>query len=283
MLWDYYRYTLDKKHLEQIYPIIEGSARFYKESLVECDGKLIFPLTTSPENNYIENGEMMPIDKSTAMTQEIITGLFLAVGEAQEILGLENTYSELVPKLKKPGICKNGELCEWHEEHEVWDPHHRHVSHLYGLFPANLFDEKEREAAKKVLESRGDGGTGWSLAWKINFWARLRDGEHAYQLLKNQLSIVPVKKDEIIMDKGGSFPNLLCAHPPFQIDGNFGAASGIIEMLVQTDENGKAELLPAVPKIWKNGIVKNIRIPGNKSISFAWENGNIIKNSIKEK
>ncbi len=284
MLWGYYRYTLDREYLEKIYPVIEGSARFYKESLIECDGELIYPLSTSPENNYIENGEAIPIDKSTAMTQEIITDLFGAVGKAQDILGIENTYSALVPKLKKLGICKDGELCEWHEEHEVWDPHHRHVSHLYGLFPANLFDEKERQAAKKVLESRGDGGTGWSLAWKINFWARLRDGEHAYKLLKNQLKVVPAVSDSINMDSGGgSFPNLLCAHPPFQIDGNFGAASGIIEMLIQTDKNGETVFLPAVPKVWKNGIVKNIRIPGNKSVSFAWESGKIIKNSIKEK
>jgi len=284
MLWDYYRYTLDKKYLKKVYPIIEGAARFYKESLVECEGRLIYPLSTSPENNYIENGEMMPIDKSTSMTQEIIYDLFDAVGRAQETLGLENTYSEILPKLKKPGFCKNGELCEWHEEHEVWDPHHRHVSHLYGLFPANLFDDKERQAAKKVLESRGDGGTGWSLAWKINFWARLGDGEHALKLLKNQLRVVPAVSNSINMDSGGgSYPNLLCAHPPFQIDGNFGAASGIIEMLVQSDNDGNAKLLPALPKEWKNGFVENICLPGNKKISFAWENGKIIKMSIKEK
>lgn len=281
MLWDYYRYTLDKKYLKRIYPIINGAAEFYSNLLIEDEGKLILPLTTSPENNYIENGNVIPIDKSSGMTQEIIIDLFTAVDKAQEILGKKNTYKEIVPKLKRPGICSNGELCEWHTEHEVWDVHHRHVSHLYGLFPASLFNREEREAAKKVLLSRGDGGTGWSLAWKINFWARLGDGNHALKLLNNQLKTVPVECDSPSL-AGGSYPNLLCAHPPFQIDGNFGAASGIIEMLVQCDKEGNVKLLPALPDSWKNGQVKNLRLPGKKSVSFAWENGKIIYSEIKE-
>ena len=281
MLWNYYRYTLDKKYLKRIYPVISGAAEFYQNLLIEDEGKLILPLTTSPENNYIENSDVIPIDKSSGMTQEIIIDLFTAVGEAQEILGKKNTYKEIVPRLKRPGICSNGELCEWHTEHEVWDVHHRHVSHLYGLFPADLFDEKERRAAKKVLLSRGDDGTGWSLAWKINLWARLGDGNHALTLIKNQLK--QVDADYISMDiPGGSYPNLLCAHPPFQIDGNFGAASGIIEMLVQCDKEGNVKLLPALPDSWKNGQVKNLRLPGKKSVSFAWENGKIIYSEIKE-
>ncbi|MEE1185334.1 MAG: glycoside hydrolase family 95 protein, partial [Acutalibacteraceae bacterium] len=144
-----------------------------------------------------------------------------------------------------------------------------------------LFDEKERQAAKKVLLSRGDGGTGWSLAWKINLWARLGDGNHALKLLNNQLKTVPAECDSPSL-AGGSYPNLLCAHPPFQIDGNFGAASGIIEMLVQCDKEGNVKLLPALPDSWKNGQVKNLRLPGKKSVSFAWENGKIIYSEIKE-
>ena len=281
MLWNYYRYTLDKKYLKRIYPVISGAAEFYRNLLIEDEGKLILPLTTSPENNYIENGNVIPIDKSSGMTQEIIIDLFTAVDKAQEILGKKNTYKEIIPKLKRPSICSNGELCEWHTEHEVWDVHHRHVSHLYGLFPAFLFNREEREAAKKVLLSRGDGGTGWSLAWKINLWARLGDGNHALTLIKNQLK--QVDADYISMDiPGGSYPNLLCAHPPFQIDGNFGAASGIIEMLVQCDKEGNVKLLPALPDSWKNGQVKNLRLPGKKSVSFSWENGKIIYSEIKE-
>lgn len=294
MLWNYYRYTLDSAYLQRVYPIIEGAARFYRQLLKECDGELILPLSTSPENNYVESGEVgnasngcvkrniLAIDKSTAMTQEILWDLFSAVSKAQDILRKENEYEALLSKLKRPIVQSNGELCEWHEEHEVWDVHHRHVSHLYGLFPSNQFisDHKTKEAARKVLVSRGDGGTGWSLAWKINLWARLGDGEHALQLLQDQLRMVsPVENGHDT--GGGSYPNLFCAHPPFQIDGNFGAASGIMEMLIQCDQYGNPILLPALPVEWKKGYVKNLCLPGKRSISFAWENGRVLWKTIK--
>lgn len=282
MLWNYYRYTLDHAYLQRIYPVIEGAARFYRTLLVECDGELILPLSTSPENNYIESGKKHAIDKSTAMTQEILLDLFLAVSQAQNILEIQNEYEKLIPKLKKPAVQSDGELCEWHKEHEVWDKHHRHVSHLYGLFPANQFDEERKQASKKVLESRGDGGTGWSLAWKINLWARLGDGEHALQLLKNQLKMIPANEDGHD-NGGGSYPNLLCAHPPFQIDGNLGAANGMIEMLLQCDEEDNPILLPALPRNWVKGSVSNLRLPGNRSISFSWEDGKVIWSKVTER
>ena len=179
-----------------------------------------------------------------------------------------------MPRLKKPQVQKDGLLCEWSEEHEVWDIHHRHLSHLYGLFPSNQFDEEQKKAAGKVLEQRGDGGTGWSLAWKINLWARLGDGERALKLLNHQLRPVPGNCDST-EHTGGSYPNLLCAHPPFQIDGNFGAANGIVEMLVQTDCNGNPVLLPALPESWKEGKVRGICLPGGKKVSFGWSDGKI--------
>ena len=309
MLWNYYRYTGDKEYLANIYPVMEGAARFYRQPLSEQDGQLVLSPSTSPENNYIQDGEEHAVDCSTAMTQEILFDLFLAVAEAQNILGkreggerlskaaasqecagcmsksaefCDYDYAELAARLKKPQIQSDGLLCEWDKEHEVWDPHHRHVSHLYGLFPSDQFDEAQKEAAKKVLEQRGDGGTGWSLAWKINLWARLRDGEHALMLLKNQLNLVPsvgekANKPDGSGFSGGSYPNLMCAHPPFQIDGNFGAASGIIEMLVQTDRNGEPILLPALPKSWKEGRVTGICLPGGKTISFEWADGKVRK------
>lgn len=301
MLWNYYRYTLDKAYLKRIYPVIEGAAQFYKELLVEYDGELILSLSTSPENNYVERGtkrslsedgapanqdqaagEVHAIDKSTAMTQEILYDLFSAVSEAQDILGLGNEYQKLISRLKRPAIQQNGELCEWHTEHEVWDVHHRHVSHLYGLFPSNQFSGNTEllEACKKVLESRGDGGTGWSLAWKINLWARLGDGERALRLLKNQLRLVPAEEDGHDVG-GGSYPNLFCAHPPFQIDGNFGAASGIIQMLVQYGKDGSPVLLPALPKEWKCGSVSNLYLPGGKCVSFAWKDGQIVWSKVE--
>ena len=276
MLWNYYRYTLDYEYLKRIYPVMEGAARFYRVLLTEFEGELILSPSTSPENNYIENGEVHAIDQSTAMTQEILYDLFKAVSEASEVLGVSDDYREILTKLRRPTVQENGELCEWQEEHEVWDIHHRHVSHLYGLFPSSQFVGKNdmMQACQKVLEIRGDGGTGWSLAWKINLWARLGDGEHALQLLKNQLKPVSAQEDGHDVG-GGSYPNLFCAHPPFQIDGNFGAASGIIEMLLQCDEKGNPVLLPALPKSWEKGSVKNLCLPGNRKISFAWKDGKV--------
>lgn len=274
MLWDYYRYTGDKIYLKNIYPVMEGAALFYRQLLTEKEGKLILSPSTSPENNYIQNGEVHAIDHSTAMTQEILYDIFSAVSQTQQILGLEDQYAELLPRLKKPQVQKDGLLCEWDEEHEVWDMHHRHLSHLYGLFPSNQFDEEQKKAAGKVLEQRGDGGTGWSLAWKINLWARLGDGERALKLLNHQLRPVPGNCDST-EHTGGSYPNLLCAHPPFQIDGNFGAANGIVEMLVQTDCNGNPVLLPALPESWKEGKVRGICLPGGKKVSFGWSDGKI--------
>ena len=284
MLWEYYRHTLDKEYLKRIYPVMEGAARFYRGLLIESEGKLVLPLSTSPENNYIKDGQMHAIDRSTAMTQEILYDLFGAVGAAGEILGFTNEYRQLQKRLKRPMIQTNGELCEWDEEHEVWDAHHRHISHLYGLFPSNQFAENEEilSACRKVLESRGDGGTGWSLAWKINLWARIRDGEHALKLLNNQLRMVSAKEDGHDVG-GGSYPNLFCAHPPVQIDGNFGATSGIIQMLVQCDEMGNPILLPALPKSWSRGKVENLHLPGNRILSFAWKDGKILWRKIDEK
>lgn len=299
MLWDYYRYTLDISYLKRIFPIIEGAARFYRGLLVECNGELILPLSTSPENNYIrrnnikrndlsskdkesntESALVCAIDCSTAMTQEILSDLFGAVSEASKVLGLSGKqgcdYDRIRAKLKRPVIQSNGELCEWSKEHEVWEAYHRHVSHLYGMFPSDQFagNTEWMEACRKVLESRGDGGTGWSLAWKINLWARLGDGEHALRLLNDQLRPVPSQEDGHDVG-GGSYPNLFCAHPPFQIDGNFGAASGIMQMLIQCDEKGDPMLLPALPKSWRKGSVKNVCLPGNRRISFAWEDGKV--------
>ena len=275
MLWNYFRYTLDKEYLKRIYPVIEGAALFYKQLLTEKNGELVLSPSTSPENNYIENSETHAVDTDTAMTQEILFDLFSAVGEAQEILGLENKYSDLASRLKRPRIQSDGLLCEWGGEYDVWDVNHRHVSHLYGLFPSNQFTDEQKRASVKTLKQRGDGGTGWSLAWKINLWARLGDGEHALKLLDNQLKPVPSECDTADRP-GGSYPNLFCAHPPFQIDGNFGAASGIIEMLVQADKDGNPVLLPALPEKWKEGRVKGMVLPGGKKVSFSWEDGKIL-------
>lgn len=275
MLWNYYTYTLDAEYLKKIYPVIESAAHFYKEMLVERDGKLIFAPSTSPENSYIdEHGEKCTLDLSTAMSQEIIYSLFDSVDKAQTALNINGDYGELLERLKRWDIQEDGRICEWHTMHRDAEEHHRHISHLYGLFPADIFNDKEKAAAAKVLEERGDLGTGWSLAWKINLWAKLRNGERALKLLNNQLNPVDVfcVSPEF---PGGSYPNLLCAHPPFQIDGNFGAASGILQMLADVNKSGEITLLPALPKSWDKGELNGLRIPGKKILSFSWENGKV--------
>lgn len=280
MLWDYYVYTQDKEYLKRVYPVIEGAAVFYKQLLVLKDGKYIIYPSTSPENNFIDkDGNRCSLDYSTGMTQEIVYDIFEATAKAQKILGFEDTYSDYLGKLKMPHVQKNGELCEWHEDHEPHEIHHRHVSHLYGLYPANQFDEKMKQGAKQTLLSRGDDGTGWSLAWKINLWARLNDGEHALTLLNNQLRLVS-NRYQSAPGIGGTYINMLCAHPPFQIDGNFGAASGILEMLIRFDQSENVEFLPALPPSWNKGEIKGLCIPQGKKIDFSFENGEITHKNI---
>ncbi len=282
MLYDYYDYTLDQQYLQSIWPILSDSVTFYKEMLVQVDGELILCPSTSPENTYLEKGKKIAVDKTTAMTMQIVRDVFECYVKAGNILGCDTqAVAELLPKLKQDFLNSDGSLNEWYAPREEWESDHRHLSHLYGLFPGNLFTKEEKEAAIRVLDQRGDNGTGWSLAWKINLWARLGNGERAKKLLDRQLRPVSSEVDDPSL-AGGSYPNLLCAHPPFQIDGNFGACSGIIQMLLQTDEKGNPVFLPALPKNWHSGKVENLRIPGNRSVSFHWNGGKLENFEIKD-
>ena len=289
-LFDYYEYTLDKKYLkETCFPIMKKAARFYLDIICDRgDGKLALCPSTSPENAFVyEDGKKSSVAKYTAMSDCIASELFENCLKAMEILGneaaeenhsfaeeLRNTLANMEPLT----IGSDGRILEWHEELAEREITHRHISHLYALHPAHLITPEETpelaEACRKSLEVRGDDGTGWSLAWKINMYARLNDGNHALALLEKQL-----KYTEPTFVKtwkgGGTYPNMFCAHPPFQIDGNFGFVSGVLEMLVDV-RGDKLCLLPSLPDKWKRGSLKGVRIKGGKVLDIAWEDGKLV-------
>ncbi len=297
-LYEYYEYTLDEQYLTEVcFPIIKKAALFYLDMLTECDGALHVVPATSPENKFIitdSNGEAVKsaVAKYTAMSDAIAYEVFsickkvISEHNLSTCDGFESELDNALEKMKPLTIGSDGRLMEWNEEFEETDITHRHVSHLYALHPARIITpdgtSELADACRKTLEKRGDAGTGWSLAWKINFFARLCDGNHALKLLDMQLNYVDPEKGTDYRFAGGTFPNLFDAHPPFQIDGNFGTVSGILEMLAGYDKDGNLKLLPALPDAWKNGSLKGLRTKGGKTIDFKWENGKLCESKVYE-